>query len=237
MLQTLNYININFKKIRENRQYINYNKIFTLLKNKNEKYLLENCNKNKLTETLQYLNISIDTLLDKSHNDLIFAKTLSLILAKKSTRQGAYDELMQLNICNKIAHKLNYNIIKLNVNDYRPYKNEIIKDYANSNKKDCLKSFDAIILGNNLFGWIISKIIYGDGGHQDNVFKELYLYCEFAKKYKIANHKFILLIETNLKNKLDKLKNNYKNVSNILIVNHFEFQVYLKDNLQSQTQV
>ena len=48
------------------------------------------------------------------------------------------------------------------------------------NKDCCLKSFDGSIDG-KLSGYITAKISYGSGGHQDNVFEEMYTYADLNK--------------------------------------------------------
>jgi len=97
-------------------------------------------------------------------------------------------------------------------------------------KKDCLKSFDGQISG-AMKGWIISKIVFNNGGHQENVFIELISICEWIKNYHKNNEDmYVILIETNLYNKVKQLQTEYKDINNILITNHYDFQKYIMKN-------
>lgn len=98
-------------------------------------------------------------------------------------------------------------------------------------KKDmCLKSFDGIIEG-KIKGWIFAKVVFGSGGHQDNVFEEANNLCEWICKYKKNNNElFVLLIDTNLIDKFNLLKNKFNTIKNIIIVNTNEFQKYIIEN-------
>ena len=68
---------------------------------------------------------------------------------------------------------------------------------------------------------MFAKIVYGNGGHQDNVFEEANNLCEWIIKF----HK-----NTDLLIKFNKLKENYKEINNIIISNHFDFQNYIISN-------
>ena len=77
-----------------------------------------------------------------------------------------------------------------------------------------------------------AKVCYGSGGHQDNVFEEMYNYCEWVDKYyNDTNNEelFVCLIDTDLTRQFDELKNKYSHIKNLLIVNHVDFQHYLFD--------
>jgi hypothetical protein len=67
---------------------------------------------------------------------------------------------------------------------------------------------------------------FGSGGHQDNVVKELYDYCEWIGKNGTDACKYVFLIDTD-KNIIQKLKERYNN-SMMLFVNTNEFIEYIK---------
>ena len=69
-----------------------------------------------------------------------------------------------------------------------------------------------------------------NGGHQDNVFEELYTFCEWIIKYSKNDDKYIILLDTNLIEKSNGLKKKYNEYKNIIIGNHVEIQKYFIDN-------
>ena len=57
-------------------------------------------------------------------------------------------------------------------------------------------------------------------------------YCEWVEEYhsKInSNQLFVVLIDTDLTRQFNELKEKYEHIKNILIVDHVEFQEYLKN--------
>jgi vacuolar-type H+-ATPase subunit F/Vma7 len=77
---------------------------------------------------------------------------------------------------------------------------------------------------------IFAKIVIGSGGHQDNVFEEASTLCEWIIKFSDKNDIYIILIDTDLLHKFDRLKENYSNIDNLIIGNHIEIQQYFIDN-------
>ena len=76
-------------------------------------------------------------------------------------------------------------------------------------KDECLKSFDGKISG-KLFGWLFAKVVFGSGGHQDNVFEEADNLCCWVKKFhRDSENLFVILIDTDLEDKFNKLKSKY----------------------------
>jgi hypothetical protein len=178
------------------------------------------------------INKTEEDLLNECKNNNILTIILAGRIAINASRQGIKDEIIQLDTINITSSKLGINIIKLSPNLYRPTKlGEILLNTEIKKRKihlnDCLKSFDAKISG-KISGWIFAKIVIGSGGHQDNVFEEAYNLCEWIIKYKNSDI-FIILIDTDLKNKYYDLKNKYS-TDNIIIGNHIEIQQYLIDN-------
>ena len=98
-------------------------------------------------------------------------------------------------------------------------------------KRFAFQQFDGKVQG-NMSGFITSKITYDNGGHQDNVFAEIYTLCEWWNNYKATdtNEYLIALIDTDLSRQLNALKKKYITNSNIKIFSHVEFQQYIIDN-------
>ena len=216
---------IDFLNTRSERQKINnllaYNSIVKSVLTK------KTINVEELNRVLNELQISKTELLNKCINDEITGKILAGRIAKKSSRQGTKDEELQILVCYITAIKYNIQIEKLSAQEFRPTKNgEILSDkelkIKKISKNDCLKSFDAKISG-NINGWLFAKVVFGSGGHQDNVFEEAHILCEWIIKYSKKDEYFIILIDTDKKSKVDELKIKY---DSIIIGNHIEIQQY-----------
>ena len=74
-----------------------------------------------------------------------------------------------------------------------------------------------------------AKIVIGNCGHQDNVFEEAYILCEWVIKYSILSDIYIILIDTDLINKFNELKKRFNLIENLIIGNHIEVQQYFID--------
>jgi len=227
---------INFQNLREERQRINNILAFESLKNKDFK---NNINIQSLKRVKIELNMTNDDIFNICKNDNNFCKLLSMIISINSTRQCIKDEDLQIKTCNITSSKYGIILKNLGSNDYRALKNGNIinkKEYINNMilKNDCLKSFDAKING-IINGWIFAKVVLGNGGHQDNVFEEIYVFCEWVINiYNINNINnediFIVLLDTNLTEKYNKLKNKYQYIKNLIIGNHITIQNYFINN-------
>ena len=190
--------------------------------------LKENAKRNQI-------ELAIDNMDSKSHSYLsIFAGRI----AKNSSRQGTQDEALQIEVCAKAAANFNIKIENLSSTAFRATKNEPTILSNNEfkerkiNKSETLKSFDAKISG-DLNGWVCAKVCYGAGGHQDNVFEEMYNYCEWVDQYHAnSNQLFVVLIDTDLTKQFNELKEKYEKIKNILIVDHIGFQNYLNHHHQ-----
>ena len=127
----------------------------------------------------------------------------------------------------------NFGIILTSLSNdaFRPRKNsgEILskKEYKTQNllKEDFYKSFDGRIEG-KINGWIFAKVVFGEGGHQDNVFEEADALCHWIIQYNKTEY-FIILIDTNLDAKFQALYYKYQARQNILIGNHTKIQEFL----------
>lgn len=232
-------IKLDCKNIREERQNINIKKVMELINKKDKNNLMKEskskkiCNTNELKRVLKELNLTIDDLLKECTNQN-FAKLLAGRIAIKSSRQGSKDEQLIFNTCNKISKLAGITISNLSCNAYRPHKNGLILSEnevieKNDNKSEYLKSLDGKLSG-KVNGWIFSKIVYGSGGHQDNVFREANEFGNWVLQYGKKEDLYVILIDTNLDDKFMELKKIFMELKNLLIVNHVEFQQYFIDN-------
>tara|TARA_B110000037_G_scaffold219191_1_gene283811 strand:- start:2094 stop:2831 length:738 start_codon:yes stop_codon:yes gene_type:complete len=226
---------LNFKQIRKDRQKNNENKAILLIKkygiellikkydSLNSKFKKKNFLNNNGINNKQFCRVfnlfGIEYLkrLEKSEFILLFIK---LILVQ-SSRQSSLDEKILLNTLINI-----YPNIKKSKN-IRSNKN----GYILSGKKITgdLKSYDFKISG-KINGFIASKIVYANGGHQDNVKEELINYIYWWKEhgYKYPDKYFIIVLITDLdkmKNELVKICEEYNKIK---VFNEIELQYFLK---------
>lgn len=220
---------MDFKNIRDIRQKINNLTVYNSILHNEVETFYNNINIKELERTLEDLNISFEEFWNKSRQDDIFRNFIVRFLSKKSFRQCIKDELEQLRICNITAQLCGIKIRKLSSSEFIPVKDGRIVSRLNLNlpKDYCLKSFDGIISG-KMRGYIIAKVSYGQGGHQDNVFEELDAVANWWSIYKKdSDEHLIILIDTDLVNKFECICNKYKTRSNVNIFNNYTFQEYM----------
>lgn len=234
MVDQIRPIILDCKNLRVERQKKNNEIIFNCLLNHSIDEIKKNCNVIALQNTLDYLHLNHEQLLEKCRQDVYFAKLLSSKISVLSSRQGSKDESFVIDTINKTSSQFNIFIENLPNTKYRPTKNGMILDKKtyeellkkkSLNKNDCLKSFDAKISG-LINGWIFAKITYTNGGHQDNVFEEAHQFAQWALQFGNPNELYILLIDTDLVTHLYELKEKYHK-NNILVVDHVELQNFL----------
>lgn len=233
-------LKLDCQNIRTERQKENNQKVFNAIKKGNLKNLKKVSNQKELNRVLQDLEMTLEDLVKKCKNDDITNKILSGRISKNATRQGTKDESLQIGVCAKTGKKLGIEIKNLSVTDYRPTKSgRIVTEKQMKDEKipkdECLKSFDGKISG-KMEGFIFAKIVYGSGGHQDNVFEEADTICDWVVKHKKTSF-YIILIDTNLKTKFKTLSEKYKEFKNILIVNNHEFQKYMIQNYSGSSSI
>jgi hypothetical protein len=150
-----------------------------------------------------------------------------------ASRQGISDEIVQINTCDSITSMVGVNICQLSNDFLRPCKNGslINKEQFKKmyDKNSCLKSFDAVISG-KIQGYVFAKVVYGNGGHQDNVFEEARIFAEWVHTFSDPNLLYVILIDTDLTDKVEQLKHKFSGQSNLLVVNHIQLQQYIIDN-------
>lgn len=225
-------IRIDFKNARQQRQKENNAQVLNNLKNSemNKKKFNECININALKRVLLFTGRSETELLKEASENELVADMLSLYISKESSRQGAKDEILQIDVCNKIATQCDIVIQQLNKNDKYPTKNGEILSKKEIKKKgffkaDGLKSFDAKITG-KINGYMSFKVTINNGGHQDNVLNELKALINWWMETKQESF-LIILWDTDLKKKLQELKNYAKIQENIKVMNHEQFQEYM----------
>lgn len=233
-IENIKPLEIDIFSIRDHRQNINDLLAMESIKNND---LTKNINIKELKRILVKLNFTESDLADKCNNDITFTTLLACSISINASRQGSKDEIAQLDVCKITFSKCGINLNKLSVTSFRATKNGEIVDYKELkkrkiNKDDCLKSFDAKFNG-IINGWIVAKIVIGNGGHQDNVFEELYTFCDWVVKYGNQEELYIVLVDTDLIEKYNNLISKYEKYSNLLIGNHIKVQQYIIDKYYS----
>ena len=224
---------INFSNIREERQKINNNIVYDLIKNKNLNELKKNCNTKELNRILLDYTISLEYLIEECNKNDLLAKMTSGRISKLASRQGSSDETVQIQTCHNTSTKFSIMINQLPNDALRPCKDGTIVSKEQfkliSDKNSCLKSFDAEITG-QIKGYVFAKVVYGNGGHQDNVFEEAYTFADWVSNFGKPDLLYVLLIDTDLTSKFEQIKIKAVEQKNLLVVNHVEFQQYIIDN-------
>ena len=221
------------RDLRKYRQLKNDETISKCIRDKNYDGIenKKNCNIKELYRLLELLDITLEKLVNKCIDDELFFKVVVKDISIKSSRQGKLDETYVIKEMNLILEKIGINI--RNNGDYTAIIKEgkilKTKDVKNFCKHDRLKSFDGVVFNkkNEIIGYLFAKITYGEGGHQDNVFKEANQLCEWVRNfYSDKSYIFCIVIDTDLLIDLNKLKNKFKKISNIIIGDHIEFQEF-----------
>ena len=177
-------------------------------------------NPKALERFLNYTKITVSEILSDPtlHRSAVFACAID------ANRQGGKDEHFILNGINE-QYK-NITIKNLTATDARPMSNgEIfdkkqIKEYGLT-KEDGLKTFDFEILG-NVQGWGTAKVKNGNGGHQDNVTREMLEWIEWVNTFGKKDLIYVSLLDGNGHN--FKILNESRQRDNIWIVDHKTFQ-------------
>lgn len=230
---------VDFKNIRLERQKTNNRVVYSLIEADNKPDFNKNINEKELARVLEELEYTFDRFWERCRDSRDFGMLASGRLAKCASRQGTKDEEMQLTTCNIISSKFGIKITNLSSTALRPTKEgEIVSAKTLRERtipKDCcLKSFDGLIEG-QLTGYITAKVAYGSGGHQDNVFEEVDTLAEWWVKYKKCSQEtLIMLIDTDLTSKFNRLKEKYQAYTNIKVFNHLDFQTYIIENFSHQ---
>lgn len=214
---------IDCKNLRNLRQIENDEKAYNsiLSGSIDKKYI----NAKQFDRTLKFSGVSEDELISSCKENKLCAKLLASNVSINASRQGSKDESYIFNEINKIISDTGIFIESLGKNEYRPSKSgEMLKNVGKRN--DCLKSMDGKISG-KIKGWIAAKVVFTNGGHQDNVFEECSTYCQWFRDYGRKDELFVMMIDTDMTKRVDALKKEFKRNGNIMICNHVELQEYL----------
>ena len=186
-----------------------------------------------LDRLAELLQTDRESIYEKCKADYEYALTVAHGTSILASRQGSKDESFVIEEIDKHTSKIGVYVKALNNQDLRPTKdgklltkNEFEK--SGLSKLDCLKSLDGVING-AVTGYIFAKIVFGEGGHQDNVFHEASQFGDWAKEYGDTDKVYVILIDTDLQNKYNELKEKYDS-ANVWVVNHIEFQQRLGNN-------
>lgn len=230
---------IDFENIRSYRQEKNITQLKDYILDDNRNEIKKNMNPKAFQRMLYYTKMTEDEMLKKCRDDILFCISICVNIAKNASRQGCKDEKLQIDICNSVAKECGVNIEDLSATAFRPTKDGVIlsqkeKIEGGISNDCCLKSFDAKITG-KMNGWITAKVVNGNGGHQDNVFEEMDTIAAWWETYKSnADDKLVILVDTNLHNKLSRIKEKYTDIKNIIVCNHVELQRYIIDTYYSE---
>lgn len=232
---SVNPIILNFKNIRAERQKTNNRLVYSLIEADNIPEFEKNINGEELKRVLEELDFTFYKLWERCRESREFGILAAGRLSKCASRQGTKDEEVQLTTCNLTSSKFGIKITNLSATAIQPTKDGEIGSAKTLRERGipkdcCLKSFDGSIDG-KLSGYITAKISYGSGGHQDNVFEEMYTYADWWTRYRNDSPEIlVILIDTDLTSNFNRLKEKYQDYTNIKVFNHVDFQNYIIDN-------
>lgn len=232
-MDSIKPIEIDIMSIRANRQNENNALANVSIINKDLTKNINNEEYKRVLHELLRVHITEDELLEECRTNIITTTLLASRISINASRQGSKDEQLQLEVCKKTFSKCGIVLNNLSSSSFRPTKNGEIVDNNTCKKRDirkedCLKSFDANFTG-KVKGWVFAKIVIGSGGHQDNVFEEAHTFCDWVVKYGNETELYIVLLDTNLIEKVKDLIVRYEGRPNLLIGNHIEVQQFIID--------
>ena len=219
--------------IREDRQKltnINLAELLCHTETFTDKELKPFMNFKELDRLCNVMKLTREDIFSKCSGNYEFALVVAHGCSILASRQGSKDESFVLTEINKETSKVGTTITALNNQDLRPTKDGRVlnkKQFSELkkvgfSKLDCLKSFDGIMKG-EVEGYIFAKIVYGEGGHQDNVIIESSEFADWANEYGDKDKVYVILIDTDRQRQYNELKDKYDS-SNVWIVDHVELQ-------------
>jgi len=216
---------IDFAQLRSYRRKENSEAIKDALREGDMKKFWNSINPKELERLQEDMGKTFEEIIKECSENEMSMTLFTRLIAKKPSRQGTKDESIQIAVCAQAAQSNGIIIKQLGNKKIRPAKNGRILTLADIKnegiaKNDCLKSFDAHISG-RLTGFIAAKVVFGAGGHQDNVFEELETLGDWWLKHK-HHGVLILLVDTDLTEKLNVLKRKFNGA--VLVANHYDLQ-------------
>jgi hypothetical protein len=180
-----------------------------------------------LDRLAELLETDRNSIYEKCKADYEYALTVAHGTAILASRQGSKDESYVLDEINRVSSGYGIYVQSLNNQDLRPTKDGRLlnkEEFKKSglDKLECLKSLDGAING-EVEGYVFAKICFGEGGHQDNVFHEAAHFADWAHQYGEDGKVYVILIDTDLIDKFNRLKSNYDS-NTVWVVDHVEFQ-------------
>ena len=203
-------------KVRLTRQFKTNNALADAIAHSSvidDKDLKKLINFNSLDRLAELLDNDREYIYEKCKSDYEYALTVAHGTAILASRQGSKDETFVLDEINRVSSGYGIYVQSLNNQDLRPTKDGRLlnkKEFKESglDKLECLKSIDGVING-KVEGYIFAKICFGEGGHQDNVFHEAAHFADWAHQYGEEGKVYVILVDTDLTDKFDRLKSNY----------------------------
>ena len=223
-------------KVRLTRQFKTNNALADAIAHSSvidDKDLKKLINFNSLDRLAELLDNDREYIYEKCKSDYEYALTVAHGTAILASRQGSKDETFVLDEINRVSSGYGIYVQSLNNQDLRPTKDGRLlnkKEFKESglDKLECLKSIDGVING-KVEGYIFAKICFGEGGHQDNVFHEAAHFADWAHQYGEEGKVYVILVDTDLTDKFDRLKSNYDS-DTVWVVDHVELQQRLGIN-------
>jgi len=223
-MKQINLFNVDVANLRTERQKINDQLVFNLLKNKTSRKDIEkNINGKALDRILSEENMTYEQLLEQCVNDFI-TRSVARTISINASRQGKIDEKLIIDGVNSVVINYGIKVKGCDVNsirfcnDGRDLDGKTFKKESLDKNKDGMKSIDAIIEG-KVEGYVFAKVVIGGGGHQDNVSIEALKFIEWVNNFGQSDKLYVVLVDgediTDIKN-LEK--------DNLWIVNHVDFQ-------------
>ena len=113
---------VDCKNLRVIRQKENNDTMLRLLQSGDITLVKHYCNIKEFHRLLEDLQIDEKRLINKSKDDLLFAKVISRQISKMASRQGSKDEAFILKKCNETTSKVGIYIENLSTTAFRPTK-------------------------------------------------------------------------------------------------------------------
>jgi hypothetical protein len=226
---------IDVHDVKEVRKIENYDKALDALYKRTplvpEYKIKKLLNVEAVYRLLEKQNITYDELLDSLKEGDPYTTVVGLYTSIQASRQGKVTESFMLkNIAKSVKE---YGITITNDSNIRFIKDGRVLDKKQFKKSgldrnlDSHKLVDGLISG-KITGYIMAKVVDGNGGHQDNVLHELVGYIEWINKYAEKGKLYVLLVDGKEYPELDVFKKD-----NLWIVDHYEFQLKLIERVSS----
>jgi hypothetical protein len=195
------------------------------------KQLKQYTNLKELNRICEDFSCSQEEMLDLLQGNCNLSKMAAGRMSIQSSRQSATDELFMINeISKSLQQDTPFSFCKpaeelRPTHDGRVLTRKQFKAEGLNKDRDGLKSIDAVLYeGTDERGYAFAKILYGVGGHQDNVLREMNEFIQWSLNHGDKDNLYICLIDTDH----DISEYRQKQTDNVWVVNHVEFQNRLR---------